>query len=260
MWRTLLRSDRKARTSARASMGRVRTSGCSWEGCDLRIKPRRTRAKVTASSMARRGEAGARAWRWKGKLCLIGALDWTGSTSKAAQILDSIEGPKGSDSGWCCCHRWYSVRRSKVRECWRYGGRTTALSRASRGNWTRRSQASRVTKTKSRFWEVKCSFANVSNRLMASRKVPALRTCSQVRVVKLAKDANVSWRIFNLSSPLQERGVVWRDGNKIRSQASCNYLLHNGVIGVLMGLTRTLSRVIWKTLRVSQRFSDGGSG
>jgi hypothetical protein len=73
-----------------------------------------------------------------------------------------------------------------VRECCRYGGRTTALSRASRGSWTRRSQASRVTKTKSRFWEVRCSEAKASKRLMASRKVPAFRTCSHVNVVRLA--------------------------------------------------------------------------
>jgi hypothetical protein len=157
------------------------------------MRPCRTRARVMASSMARRGDAGARACRWKGRLCLIGALDCTGSTSKAAQIFDSIEGPKGSDSGWCCCHLWYSVRRSKVRECWRYGGRTTALSRASRGSWTLRSQASRVTKTKSRFLDVRCSVANVSNREMASLKVPAFRTCSHVRVVKLAVEEQISF-------------------------------------------------------------------
>jgi hypothetical protein len=119
MCKTLLRSDKNARTSARASIGRVNTSGCSWAGCDFRIKPRRTLARVTASSIARLGEAGARACRWNGRLCFIGAEDWTGSTSRAAQMLAKELGPNGKDSGWCCCQRWYSVRRSKVRECWR---------------------------------------------------------------------------------------------------------------------------------------------
>src|SRR6266480_2500217 len=96
--------------------------------------------------------------------------------------------PNGSDSGWYDCQCWYSVRRSKVRECCRYGGRTTALSRASRGSWTRRSQASRVTKANSRFFGRMCSLANWSNLLTASRKVPAFRTCSQVSVVRLAVD------------------------------------------------------------------------
>lgn len=105
IWRTLDRSDKKALTSARASMGRVSTSGWSFWGCDLRMRPRSTRARVMASSIARRGDAGARAWRWNGRLCLMGALDWTASTSSAAQILASEEGPKGRDSGWCCCHR-----------------------------------------------------------------------------------------------------------------------------------------------------------
>ncbi len=35
---------------------------------------------------------------------------------------------------------------------------------------------------------MRCSLANVSKRLIASRNVPALRTCSQVSVVKLAID------------------------------------------------------------------------
>lgn len=43
-----------------------------------------------------------------------------------------------------------------------------------------------MTKEKSRLCETKCSEAKASKRLMASRKVPAFRTCSQVRVVKLA--------------------------------------------------------------------------
>src|SRR5690606_12013778 len=46
--------------------------------------------------------------------------------------------------------------------------------------------ASSVTKSKSRFCEVRCSDAKASKRLMASLNVPAFRTCSQVRVVKLA--------------------------------------------------------------------------
>ena len=75
MCKTLLRSWRKARTSALASMGRLSTSGCSSGGCDFRIKPRNTLVNVTASSIARRGEAGANAWRWKGRLCLMGADD-----------------------------------------------------------------------------------------------------------------------------------------------------------------------------------------
>ena len=75
MCRTLLRSDRKALTSARASMGRLRTLGCSGNGCDFLMRPRKTRANVTASSMARRGDAGAKACKWKGKLCFIGAED-----------------------------------------------------------------------------------------------------------------------------------------------------------------------------------------
>ena len=45
-----------------------------------------------------------------------------------------------------------------------------------------------MTKEKSRFCPVKCSVANTSKRLMASLKVPAFRTCSQVRVVKLAEE------------------------------------------------------------------------
>lgn len=52
-----------------------------------------------ASSRARRGLAGARACRWKGRLCLIGAEDCTGSTSSAAQMLESALEPKGRDSG-----------------------------------------------------------------------------------------------------------------------------------------------------------------
>ena len=159
------------------------------------ISPRRTRARVTASSIALRGEAGARACKWKGRLCLIGALDCTGSTSRAAQMLASEEGPNGSDSGWCCCHLWYSVRRSKVRECCRYGGSTTFLSRPSRGSWTRRSQASSVTNTNSRFCEVRCSEANRSKWRMASWKVPAFRTCSHVRVVKLAISREVDQQL-----------------------------------------------------------------
>ena len=63
MCRILLRSERKARTSARASMGRVRTSGCSCGGWDFLIRPRKTLPSVMASSMARRGEAGAKACR-----------------------------------------------------------------------------------------------------------------------------------------------------------------------------------------------------
>ena len=99
MCRTLLRSCRKARTSALASMGRVRTSGCSEGGGDLRMRPLRTLESVTASSIARRGEAGANACRWKGRLCLIGAEACTGSTSSAAQILDRALDPNGRDSG-----------------------------------------------------------------------------------------------------------------------------------------------------------------
>lgn len=186
MCSTLLRSERKALTSARASIGLVSTSGCSLGGWDFRTRPRRTRARVIASSMALRGEAGASAWRWNGRLCLMGALDCTASTSRAAQILASDDGPKARHSGWCCCHLWYSVRRSNVRECWRYGGSTTALSRASRGSWTLRSQASKVTKTKSRFCALRCSEAKVSKRLIASLNVPAFLTCSHVKVVRLA--------------------------------------------------------------------------
>jgi len=137
--------------------------------------------------MARRGEAGANACRWNGRLCLIGAEDCTGSTSSAAQILDRALEPNGRDSGWCACQRWYSLRRSNVFECWRYAGSTTALSLASLGSWTRRSHASRVTKANSRFLEVMCSLAKLSKRVTASLNVPALRTCSQVRVVRLAK-------------------------------------------------------------------------
>ena len=99
MCRTLLRSERNALTSARASIGLVSTSGCSCDGCDLRISPLKTLANVTASSIARLGEAGARAWRWKGRLCLIGADDWTGSTSRAAHILAKALDPNGRDSG-----------------------------------------------------------------------------------------------------------------------------------------------------------------
>lgn len=109
-----------------------------------------------------------------------------GSTSRAAQMLERELGPNGSDSGWWVCQRWYSVRRSKVRECCRYAGSTTALSRASRGSCTRRSHESNVTKANSRCLLVRCSWANASNREIASRKVPAVRTCSHVRVVKLA--------------------------------------------------------------------------
>jgi len=183
---TLLRSDKKARTSALASIGLVRTSGCSCGGCDLWMRPRSTRASVTASSIARLGEAGASACKWNGRLCFMGAEDWTGSTSSAAHMLARELGPNGKDSGWCCCQRWYSVRRSYVRECWRYGGSTTALSRASRGSWTRKSHESRVTKENSRFFGSRCSWAKLSKRLMASRKDPAVRTCSQVKVVRLA--------------------------------------------------------------------------
>jgi hypothetical protein len=192
MCKTLLRSERKARTSARASIGFVRTSGWSWGGWLLRMRPRKTRASVTASSIARRGEAGARACRWKGRLCLMGADDCTGSTSSAAQMLVSALEPKGRLSGWCACHLWYSVRRSKVRECCRYGGSTTALSRASRGNWTRRSHESRVTNANSWFLGRMCSCAKLVNRSMASLKEPALRTWSQVRVVKLAAEFDAS--------------------------------------------------------------------
>lgn len=78
------------------------------------------------------------------------------------------------------------MRKSNVRECWRYGGSTTALSRASRGSCTRRSQESRVTKENSRLFGRRYSWAKLSNRFIASRKDPAVRTCSQVKVVRLA--------------------------------------------------------------------------
>ena len=216
MWRTLLRSFKKALTSALASMGRVRISACSCAGCDFRMRPRRTRANVIASSIARRGEAGARACKWKGRLCLIGADDCTGSTSRAAQMFASELGPKGRASGWCCCHLEYSVRKSKARECCRYDGSTTALSRASRGSCTRRSHASSVTNENSRFFEMSCSWAKWSNRATASRKDPAFRTCSQVRVVRLAGVAISAWvELRQLSETLttewSDRSVDWFD-------------------------------------------------
>ena len=43
-------------------------------------------ASLLASSMTRRGEAGASACRWMGRLCSIGAEDWTGSTSRCADV------------------------------------------------------------------------------------------------------------------------------------------------------------------------------
>lgn len=146
------------------------------------------------------------------------------------------EGPKGKDSGWWDCHLVYSVRRSKVLECCRYGGRTTALSLASRGSCTLRSQASKVTKVKSKFCEIKNSCAKESKRLMASRKEPAVRTCSQVRVVRLAEAKgqypSKAFRCYNENGvsvrPLEQRKKV--------------DILHRGVIGVLTGLTSTLSR------------------
>lgn len=152
----------------------------------MRIRPRSTLDRVMASSKARRGDWGASAWRWKGRLCLIGADACTGSTSRAAHMFARELGPNGRDSGCLCCHLEYSWRRSKVRLCCKYGGRTTDLSRASRGSWTRRSHALRVTKANSRFLEISRSWTKLSNRVMASLKEPAFRTCSQVKVVKLA--------------------------------------------------------------------------
>lgn len=200
MWRILLRSERNARTSARASSGLLKTSGCSCCGLDFCTRPRSTRARVMASSIARRGDAGASAWRWNGRLCLIGADDWTGSTSSAAHIFARELDPNVRDSGCSCCHLWYSVRKSKVRECCRYGGRTTALSRASRGNWTRKSHESSVTKQNSLF--LRCSWTKLSNRVIASRNVPALHTCSQVKVVRLAVD-KLAWVIPEGLAPSQ---------------------------------------------------------
>jgi hypothetical protein len=158
---------------------------------------------------------------------LMGAEDCTGSTSNAAQMLDKALEPKGSDSGWWACQRWYSVRRSKVRECCRYGGSTTALSRASRGNCTRRSHESNVTKANSRFLGNRCSWANVSKRLIASRNVPALRTWSQVRVVRLAAGRG------QVEGQKGERG---EGGDSLQS----------AVMGVLTGLTKTLS--LWSCI------------
>ena len=99
MCSTLLLSERNALTSALASIGRVKISGCSCAGWDFLIKPRSTLANVIASSSARREEGGARAWRWDGEVCLMGAEDWTGSTSRAAQMFESELGPNGRDSG-----------------------------------------------------------------------------------------------------------------------------------------------------------------
>jgi hypothetical protein len=59
-------------TENASSIGFVRTSGCPEGGWDLRMRPRRTRASVTASSIARRGDAGASACKWKGRLGLTG--------------------------------------------------------------------------------------------------------------------------------------------------------------------------------------------
>ena len=64
---------------------------------------------------------------------------------------------------------------------------------------------------------------------MASRKVPALRTCSHVKVVKLAEG-------FLSGGPFSRKRIRGED------EESGSYLLHRGVMGVLMGLTRTLSR------------------
>ena len=44
-----------------------------------------------------------------------------------------------------------------------------------------------MTKANSELWGIKFSCAKLSKRLMASRNVPAVRTCSHVSVVKLAK-------------------------------------------------------------------------
>lgn len=97
-----------------------------------------------------------------------------------------------------------------------------------------------MTKEKSRLWDTKCSLANASKRFMASRKVPALRTCSQVRVVRLAVELYVS----QCSNPVSTLSCVGF-GLQLEIGLFACHLLHNGVIGVLMGLTSTLSRCNW---------------
>jgi hypothetical protein len=85
------------------------------------------------------------------------------------------------------------------------------------------------TKANSSFLESRCSCVKASKRLTASRKVPAERTCSQVRVVKLA----------NFPQKCQCRKIDIRNLGPLHPLWD---VLQRGVIGVLTGLTRTLSR------------------
>lgn len=57
------------------------------------------RVRVRASSSARRGEEGARAWRWKGRPPVTLPEERTSSTSRPAQMEDKLVELKASVSG-----------------------------------------------------------------------------------------------------------------------------------------------------------------
>lgn len=86
-----------------------------------------------------------------------------------------------------------------------------------------------MTKANSKLLDTKCSWANASKRLIASRNVTAVRTFSQVRVVRLAE-------IYHQYAA--------RSGGMAHSNRAIDSL-HSGVIGVLTGFTSMLSRCIY---------------
>lgn len=116
--RTFDRSPKKALTSLRASNGRRMTSGVPCER-DFCIKERRQRFIVMASSRARRGEEGARAWRWNGSPPVTLPDERTSSTSSPAQMEDRPEELNARVSGWYFWNVWYSPRRPNRMGCCR---------------------------------------------------------------------------------------------------------------------------------------------
>ena len=122
------------------------------------------------------------------------------STSRAVMTLERDEAVYERASGCVICHLAYSVSKSNTRGCCKYGGKTTALSLASRGNCTLNLDMSKVTSENSLFFEMMLSWMYVSNLTIASLNEPAFLTCSHV--------------------------ILW----------SCEQY---GVMGVLTGLTKT---------------------
>ncbi len=108
-------SDKKARINRQ-----VEDTGCSREA-DLRIRPRKDSCKGDGLLHGTTRRGGARARCGKAKLMGAEGLDRL-NLKRAAQMLVKALEPAGSDWGGEPAIFWY-LRRSKVRECCRWGRR-----------------------------------------------------------------------------------------------------------------------------------------